>query len=414
MVGGTTVPGMRAILEGIRVVDMTQYLSGPTVTRLMAELGAEVIKIEQAPYGDPTRSLAIMKDGRSGYFVQQNRGKRSVCLDFKHADGRRVLDALLAKADVFVENYGPGVLDRHGLDWPSLHVKHPRLIMGSISGFGKDKSVDPAFGSKTAFDTIAQAYSGFMHLTGPADGPPMLVGMSFADVMSGVHTLAGVGLALFDRERTGRGQWVDIAMVDSLFHAQDLAVQGSFLTGGKWQAKRGGSRSAATTPVGAIKAPEGYIAIHVAASQWAGFCRAMGRPDLEKDERFADLRSRHQNRQVLYELIEAWMATFPNDAAVLAALDAERVPCAPVMNPGNTVGHPYFESRRTTRVVKDPILGEVAIPGNPLRLSEQPEDLDLVAPLLGEHNGAVLAELGYGPEEIADLEASGVLRSAAT
>lgn len=394
------------VLEGIRVVDMTQYLAGPTVTRLMAEVGASVVKIEQPPYGDPTRTLAMMRDGRSGFFVQQNRGKQSVCIDFDHPEGRAALDALLAKADVFVENYGPGVLERRGLDWASVRERNPRLVMASISGFGKQS----AYSHKTAFDLIAQSYAGFLYMTGEPDGPPMPVGTSFADVSAGVHALAGVGLALFQRERTGRGQHVDIAMVDALYHSHEVNVQGPLLTGKRWRPTRSGHQSRHNAPMGVYQGPEGWITLHVMQGQWPGFCRAIGRPDLQHHERFSGLAERQKNRVELNALIEEWMAGVESDAEVLARLEAERVPCAPVLAPYDTVGHPYFESRRMIRTVPDPILGEVTIPGNPLRFSEQPGDLELMAPLLGEHNRSVLAELGYSQDRIDNLERAGVLR----
>ncbi|MEI7992720.1 MAG: CoA transferase, partial [Actinomycetota bacterium] len=230
----------RPILDGLKVVDMTQYLAAPTVTRLLAEAGASVVKIEQPPYGDPTRSLAVMSNGRSGYFIQQNHGKRSLCIDFDDPRGREVLDKLIAEADVFVENYGPGVLARRGLDHNSLLAKHPRLIVATVSGFGRDS----AYSEKVAFDLIAMAYSGMLHITGEPDRSPVMVGTSIADVMSGVHTVAGIGLALYHRERTGRGQHIDISMVDSMFHAHELAIQGHSITKGKWRQKRSGSKSA--------------------------------------------------------------------------------------------------------------------------------------------------------------------------
>lgn len=393
------------LLQGVRVVDMTQYLAGPTVTRLLAEMGADIVKIEQPPHGDPSRGLAVMKDGRSGYFVQQNRGKRSVCVDFDTAPGRAVLDALLGRADVLVENYGPGVLERRGLSWPALEGGHPRLIMASISGFGREGP----YSHKTAFDSIAQAFSGLMDLTGPPDGPPMPVGTSIGDVMAGVHAAAAIGFALFHRERTGRGQHVDIAMVDALFHAHDLGIQGPPLTGMRWRPARSGHQSRLTAPVGVYKGPEGWIVLHVMAAQWPAMCRAMGREDLEREPRFADVAARQKNRHELNGLVEAWMATFSTDEEVIGALEAERVPCAPVLGPSDAVDHPYFVARRMARKVPDPILGEVTVPGNPLRFSEQPYDLDLVAPLLGQHNREVLSELGYSPEEVRGMEDAGVL-----
>lgn len=393
------------LLQGLRVVDMTQYLSGPTVTRLLAELGADIVKIEQPPHGDPTRALAVVKDGRSGYFVQQNRGKRSLCLDFNRLEGRRVLDQLLTRADVFVENYGPGVLERRQLDWPSLRGAHERLIMASISGFGRDS----VYRDKTAFDMVAQAFSGIMHLTGALDGPPMPVGTSIGDVSAGVHAVAAIGLALYHRERTGRGQYIDISMVDSLFHAHEMAVQGPPLTDMRWRPTRGGHQSKLTAPLGAFQGPQGWIVLHVMQGQWPGLCRALGRLDLERHPDYSDIRARQKNRVPLNALIEEWMATYATDAEVLAVLDAERVPCAPVLDPATAIGHPYFESRRMARTVADPILGEINVPGNPLRFSEQPFDLDLVAPLLGQHNGEVLGELGYDPDSIAEYERSGVI-----
>ena len=394
------------ILAGVRVLDLTQYLSGPTVTRLMAEMGADIVKIEQAPYGDPIRGLAVVSNGRSGYFVQQNRGKKSVCLDFDKPEGRTVLDRLIAEADVLVENYGPNVLERRGLDFDSLAEKHPKLIYASISGFGRKGS----FSHKTCFDLIAQSYSGMVNLTGPEDGAPMPVGSSYADVTAGVHALAGIGMALFHRERTGRGGHIDIAMIDTLFHAHELAVQGASITKGKWRPRRGGRFSTLNSPQGIYKGPQGWIALQVMESQWPHFCNAMDRPDLTVDARFDDIRGRHKNRAQLNPVVEEWMATFATDTDLLTKLEEHRIPCAPVLDAADALTHPYFVERRMVKTINDPIIGEMMIPGNPLRFSEQPEELDLVTPSLGEHNAQVLGLLGYSPDEIAALEAAGVLR----
>jgi CoA:oxalate CoA-transferase len=394
------------ILHGIRVIDMTQYLAGPTVTRMMAEMGAEIIKIERVPNGDPTRNYAIVHEsGRSGYFVQQNRGKKSLCIDFDHPKGRLILIDLLKDADVFVENYGPGVLQRRGFDWKTVKELNPRLIMASISGFGKSSS----HSDRPAFDMIAQAFSGMMHMTGDPDGPPMPTGQSIGDVMSGVHAVAGIGYGLFHRERTGKGQFIDISMVDSLFHSQELAVQGPSLTGMRWKPNRSGHRSGINSPLGAFKGPEGWIVVQCMEAQWPRFAEAIGQPELLTDERFVDLMGRMKNRDALNEIIEKWMQGFKHDEEILTILEQARVPSAPVLAPYEAIGHPYFESRGAVKKINDPFLGEFHVPGDPLHFSDFPDSPDLIAPILGQHNESILQELGFTKQEILELEEENVI-----
>ena len=394
------------ILEGVRVLDFTQYLAGPTVTRLMAELGADIVKIEQAPGGDPARYLPFSADGRSAYFVQQNRGKRSVCVDFNRPEAADVIRDLVVAADVVVENYGPGVLEKRGLDWDSLRQINPRLVMASISAFGRQNS---PLAHKVGFDTIAQAFSGFMHMTGERDRPPQFVGVGFADVSAGVHALTGLALALFHRERTGRGQWVDISMIDCLFHAHEMNVQFP-AKNPRVDPMRSGSHGGIGFPAGCFKGPEGYIVIIALDRQWPGFCQAIGRPDLLDDPRYATARDRAKAKAELVELTEAWMAGLGTDQAVLDALEAHRVPCAPVLTPRQTLEHPYYREREMVRTVHDPILGEVTIPGFPFKLSGRPELPELVAASLGQHNLDVLTGwAGYAPDRVDELAGSGLL-----
>jgi len=385
---------------------MTQYLAGPTVTRMLAEMGAEIIKIERVPNGDPTRNYAIVHEsGRSGYFVQQNRGKKSLCIDFDHPKGRSILIDLIKDADVFVENYGPGVLERRGFDWETVKELNPRLVMASISGFGKSSS----HSDRPAFDMIAQAFSGMMHMTGDPDGPPMPAGQSIGDVMSGVHAVAGIGYGLFHRERTGKGQFIDISMVDSLFHSQELAVQGPSLTGMRWKPNRSGHRSGINSPLGAFKGPEGWIVVQCMEAQWPRFAEAIGQLELLTDERFADLMGRMKNRDALNEIIEKWMQGFEHDEEILTILEEARVPSAPVLAPYDAIGHPYFESRGAVKKINDPFLGEFHVPGDPLHFSDFPDSPDLVAPILGQHNESVLQELGFTKQEILELEEENVI-----
>ena len=395
------------ILKGIRVLDFTQYLAGPTVTRLMVEMGAEIIKIERAPAGDPSRLLPAIKDGRSAYFVQQNLGKQSLCIDLNHAASDAVIKDLVAKVDVVVENYGPGVMEKRGWDFAALKTINPKLVMASISAFGRDSPLS----HKTGFDWIAQAFAGFMHMTGPADGPPHPVGVGMADVSAGVHAFASIGYALFNRERSGEGQWMDISMIDCIFAMHEINVQVPQVNPA-YVAKRVGTHHPLLCPCGVYKSPDGYMALLVVQGQWKNMCKAMGRPDLESDPRFADPQPRAEHQGELIPQIEAWMASFADDASLLAQLEAHRVPCGPVLSPADALTHPYFTGRGAIREVVDPFLGRLMLPGFPLRFSGQTDYSAKVAPLLGQHNAQVLAEVaGYDRARIAALTGNGLLVS---
>jgi CoA:oxalate CoA-transferase len=398
-------PGM---LADVKVLDFTQYLAGPTITRLMAEMGAQVIKVEQAPMGDPSRLLPAIKNGRSGYFVQQNRGKRSLCLDFAKAESMELLRALVREVDVVLENYGPGVMERRGLDYASLKKINPRIIMASISAFGKTGP----YAHKVGYDFIAQAFSGLMSMTGDPNGPPMFVGLGIADQGSGVHAFSAIGYALFYREKTGIGQHIDISMVDALFHMHEVNVQAYGLTDGAFVPHRMGSHHQLICPCGAFKGPQGYIVVLVLDRQWAAMAKAMGRLDLIDDPRYATGVERGKNQKELIAIIEAWMAAQGTDEAVLKIFEAHRVPAAPVMSVVGALDHPYFKARNMVRTVTDPLLGELTIPGFPLKFSEFPDLPTIEAPLLGEHGGEVLKQyLGMSEEKVAALRASGVLVS---
>jgi crotonobetainyl-CoA:carnitine CoA-transferase CaiB-like acyl-CoA transferase len=393
-------------LEGIRVLDFTQYLAGPTVGRLMAEMGAEIIKIEIAPTGDPARGLPIADDGRSGYFIQQNRGKKSLGLDLKKPESDKILRELIKTVDVVVENFGPGVMEKKGLAWPDIQAINPEVIMASISAYGRESPLS----HKTGYDWVAQAFAGIMHMTGQRDGPPMPVGIGVADVSSGVHAFSAIGYALFNRTRTGRGQWLDISMVDAMFHMHDISLQGFTLTKGEFKPHRQGNHHELIAPFGVFHGPSGYICILSLQPQWKNVCAAIGRPELELDPRYADPPSRGTRQLEIIEIIENWMKAFPDNDAVLDHLEKHRVPAAPVMDPSDAINHPYFRERGMINEIVDPVMGPLAIPGFPLRFSEQPERLELVAPTLGQHNAEVLSGLlGYSSEQISALQASGVL-----
>ncbi len=397
------------ILEGIKVLDLTQYLAGPTIGRLMAEMGAEVIKVELGPTGDPSRGLPIAEDGRSGYFIQQNRGKKSISLDLKKSESIEILRELIEKVDVVVENFGPGVMEKKNLSWSEVHEINPKVIMASVSAYGRESPL----AHKTGFDWAAQAFSGLMHMNGERDGPPLPVGIGIADVGSGVHAFSAIGYALFHRERTGRGQWLDISMVDAMFHSHDLSLQGYSLTNGKFRPHRQGAHHELIAPFGTFKGPTGYIVILALQPQWKNVCVAIGRPDLEFDPRYSVANERGKRQKELIVIIEDWMATFSSNEDILTQLDEHRVPTAPVLDPVDAINHPYFKERGMIREIEDPVMGKLVIPGFPLRFSDQPERLDLVAPTLGQHNGEIMGEfLGYSEDEIRKLEEKNILISA--
>lgn len=393
-------------LAGVKVLDFTQYLAGPACTRLMAELGAEVIKVEAAPAGDPTRDREPAAGGRSGLFVQQNRGKRSLAIDLRRPEGIAVVKDLVRQVDVVVENSTPGVMARKGLGYEDLKAVNPAVIMASVSGFGQ---YGP-YSDRKSFDFIAQAMSGMMHMTGEPDGPPYFVGVGLADTNAGVHAFAGIGYALFRRDRTGRGAHIDVAMTDAMFHMHEFAVQASSITGDRGLPMRQGRNYQPASPAGSFRSPDGWIVILCTDQQIGFLWAALGRPDLADDSRFATNQARLDHRDLLTGLIENWMATFPNDQAVLEVLAAAGVPAGPVMSPADAVDDPHFLARGTVREIHDPHLGTFHVPGFPLRFDGQQVAPDLAAPALGEHNAEVLGDLlGWTPAQLSAATKSGLL-----
>ena len=395
------------LLSDVRVLDLTQYLAGPACTRLLAEMGAEVIKVEAAPHGDPSRAFVPRRNRRSGFFVQQHRGKRSLCLDLRNDEGIRIVRALADTADVIVENFSPGVMDRKGWGYEEVSRTNPGVIMVSVSGFGQ---TGPRR-DKPAFDFIAQAYTGIMHMTGDPDGPPTFVGIGLADTNAGVHAFASIGYALLARERTGRGCHVDAAMVDALIHMHETSVVAPSVDP-DWVPMRAGRHYQASTPGAGYRSPEGWIVVFCTQGQIEGLWAALGRPELADDPRFATNDARVAHRDELTTMIEDWMAGFDSDDEVLAVLDAHRVPCSKVLSPAELAEEEHLLERGTIREVDDPVAGRVTIPGFPLVVDGSRPAASAPAPLLGEHNRAVLREmLGFDDARIDALESSGVLAS---
>jgi CoA:oxalate CoA-transferase len=398
------------MLNGVRVLDLTQYLSGPSCTLLLAGLGADVIKIEPGPVGDLCRLLPIAADGYSSYFVQQNRGKRSVCVDLDKSSSHELIAALAGECDVLIENFGHGVLTKRGLGPEELRAVNPRLIYVSISAFGRT-------GSKAhlpGYDLIGQAAAGSVALTGEPDGAPIAPGVPIADMSAGIMAFGAIGHALFARTVSGEGQFIDVSMVESVFQMHPFAVQGPSVTNGKARLKRSGRHFGSVPPAGTYAGPDGWLVLQVLDAQWPRLCQAAQSISLDADERFATARGRADHRHELVNTLEAWMQTFESNEALLAHFDAHRIPAAAVIDPADAHLDPWFEERGAIVTVEDPHFGPITMPGFPLHGSAIPDrDTEPLAPLLGQHNVEVLREvLGWDDERIDGLTNDGVLLSA--
>ena len=395
------------MLDGYKVLDFTQALAGPTTTRYLGQMGAEIIKVEIAPHGDFSRAVPFMRDGRSAYYVQQNRGKKSLCLDPKTPAALAILRELVSKVDVLVQNFAPGVIERVGLDYATVCSLNPKIVMCSISALGRTGRLAILPG----YDYVGAAYSGVLDMTGFADRPPVFPQVGLGDVSTGVHALSAILAALLYRERTGAGQHVEASLLDSYFSYHDLNVQVLSASHGAMRPRRSGSHHFLACPAGIFQGKDrGILILAQLDHQFPLLCRAMGRAELAADPRFKDLASRAANADELKRIVQEWIDSTPSDDAVLQLLEEHRVPHAPVLTVEEAVNHPHLRERGTVTTVEDQFIGKFDVPGFPMRFSAFPEELQLPAPTLGQHNAEVLRDyLGYSAERIEKLEADGIL-----
>lgn len=402
------VPPVTQPLAGVTVVDFTQFVAGPLCTRELAELGAEVVKVELAPDGDLVRRMPVYRNGRSAYFIQQNLGKRSLCVDMRDPKGLDLVKRLVAKADVLMENFSPGTIGRLGLDWETVHALNPELIMCSVSAFGQTGRL----ANQPGFDYIAQAYTGITSLIGEKDGNPPITGFAIGDAGAGVTALAMINAALYGRAvHGGGGRWIDVALIDFYFKAHSLAVEQSSASGGAIEPTRNGHRHFTVAPVGIFESREGHIVLSpVGDGMWRRLAKAMGRAELADDPRFAANEGRVEHFDALEEIITGWLKAQPSDGAALEILQRERVPCAPVLTVADAIRHPHLIERFTVRDVDDPAVGRFQVPGPLQHLAGEPPVLPPRAPDLGEHNEDILTRhLGMTAADVAALEGEGVL-----
>ena len=396
------------MLSGYRLLDLTRAVAGPTCTRMFAEMGAEVIKIEPSPDGDMSRNISKLRNERSLYFVQQSLNKKSLCVDLRSPEGIELVKDLVPHCDVVVENFKPGVIAKMGLGYDALCELKQDIILCSISSLGQTGPLS----SKPGYDFIAQAYAGITSMIGEPDGPPSLPLCAVGDVSTGVTAAFAVAAALLDRHKTGKGQMLDVSILDCYYHYHEVNVHQASGSDGAIIPNRNGSHFSYICPAGVYKATGGYIVLAAFLHHWPDFCAAMKRPDLIADEAWSTDAARLENIDEVIAIVEAWMQTFPDVDSVIQLLDSHNVPCAPVLSVNDTLTHPHLVKRGTVRSINDRIGGEYQIPGHPVKSSRYPSENDYAAPLLGEHNREILRDvLGKKDAEIDSLAASGVVQN---
>jgi len=393
-------------LAGITVVDLGQVYQGPYATMLMAKAGAEVIKVEPLQ-GEPLRHRVAVGRGASFPFAMLNSNKRAVTLNLKSERGRALLMEMVRRADVLLENFAPGVLDRLGIGWSVLSALNPRLVYASGSGFG----LTGPDRDSLAMDLTVQAVSGVMSITGFPEGPPVKAGAAFVDFLSGIHLYAGVMTALVERARTGKGRLVEVAMQETVYPT--LASNLGFLYTSKGDVPpRTGNRHGglAIAPYNVYPAKDGHVAIIcVVETHWRNLLAAMGREDLAADPRFADNATRVENLAATDALVEEWTRSLGRDE-IFAITRRHRIPSAPVRDLREVMNDPHMHERGMLEHIEHPELGDIVVPTSPLRFHGADTIETTPSPKLGQHNDEVYGSwLGLSAEEIAALRAEGVI-----
>jgi CoA:oxalate CoA-transferase len=370
----------------VTVIDLTRVLAGPFCTMVLADLGARVIKVERPGKGDDARGFGPFADGRSAYFASLNRGKESIALDLKAEADRAVFEALLERADVLVENFRPGTLERLGYGWEALHARYPRLVYAAVSGFGHTGP----YAQRPAYDVIAQAMGGIMSLTGWPGGPPTRVGTSIGDIAAGLFTAVGIGAALHQRAASGAGTMLDVAMLDAQVAILENAIARHQATGEV--PGRLGSRHPSIAPFAAFAAADGSLVIAAGSDAlFARLCRALERPALAADPRFATNDARVRHVDALHAELESALAARPV-ADWLARLEAAEIPCGPIQDVAQVLADPQVAARNM--LIR---AGALTMAGNPIKLSSSPDPRERPpAPTLDQHRAPILGALERG------------------
>ncbi|MFQ5709682.1 MAG: CaiB/BaiF CoA transferase family protein [bacterium] len=403
--GASKNRGTTGVLDGIQILDHTSALAGPYCTQLLGDLGAEVIKIERPGVGDQARGWGPpFVGGVSAYFLGTNRNKRGLTLDLSRAAGREILQKLLQQADVLVHNVPRAATRRKlGLDENSCRAVNPKLIWASISGFGKSGP----YAEKAGYDLVAQAMSGTMQITGAADDGPIRFPTPMADLSAGIYTALAIVSALFARERTGTGQAIDTALLDSqVTWLSNIAS--NFLATGQPPSKLGNAHPS-IVPYQPFPTKDDWIIVAVGSERlWQRLVELLALPELAEDSRFRTNRNRLENREVLLPLL-ARRFRQRKSREWLVDLEAAGIPCGPINSPEQSLNEAHLLARGMIVELQHPVIGTVKSLGNPLKLSATPVNYRLPPPLLGEHTQEILAELDFGEKQIKRLQESGVV-----
>lgn len=394
---------MQHALEGIKVVDLSRALAGPFAAMTLGDMGAEVLKIEEPRGGDATRGYPPFWNGESTYYMSANRNKRSLTLNLDSAEGQAIVKKLVAGADVLIESFRAGAMEKWGLGWETMRELNPRLVYCAVSAVGRDGPDK----DRAGVDLLMQAYAGLMSITGAQDGEPVRTGTSVVDLTTGANAVQGILAALFVRERSGQGQRVDVSLLGSVvswmtYHAVAYLATGEL-------PPRMGSRHPSVAPYGAFPTRDGYLVVAVALdSSWKRFCQALERPDLIEHPLFAKNPDRIKNRAELEALLTEVLAA--RGAAEWAEImDRHGVPCSPINSLDTVLALPQVLQQELVIDLPREDIPDLRMPGIAIKLSDTPGTARLPPPCLGEHTDVVLTELGYDADAIARLRAEGVV-----
>ena len=395
----------KGALDGLRVLDLTRVLAGPFCTMMFADMGAEIIKIEQAGTGDDTRQMGPFKNGESAYFMNLNRNKKGITLNLKNPKGKAIFLDLVKQADVVIENFRPGTMEKLGLGYEDLKKVNPAIVYAAISGFGHTGR----YSQRPGYDIISQAMSGLMSTTGWPGGEPTRTGTAMGDVLGGLSCAIGILAAVFNKIQTGEGQKVDVALVDSAVASLEI-INMIYLVEGRIP-QRIGNRYESTYPYDSFRGSDGSLVIGAGNDKlWVSLCKVMGKPELAEDPRYLHVPDRVARHEELKAVVEEWSTKLTVDE-IYEKVNNAGIPCAPIYNIEQVVNDPHIAGDREMFVEMDhPTAGKLRVTGSHIKLSGTPSGVRTPSPTLGQHNGDVLGELlGLTAEDLKALREEGAI-----